>query len=258
MSAAICGGQATQSPGCCFAHPGYACSNSSIHRPTCDAVHTGRSLKRAILGREAPMTIREAPMTIKRSAGHFLIEGTLFILFTCSAYAQTPASTPPAAVPVDPTIELAKAFAWPIAALLIAVLFRRPISAFMSVIGRRITKFSIFKLEVELPPAKAATTAPLLDDIRAATTSAEISELQPHDAGAGSVHNARRFRYHRLGGWRCLANVSVVYRRGHDGTDARCTGLCICRAHTVHRTKAPRCRIGETGALGVGSALPMA
>ena len=35
------------------------------------------------------MTIREAPMTIKRSAGHFLIEGTLFILFTCSAYAQT-------------------------------------------------------------------------------------------------------------------------------------------------------------------------
>jgi hypothetical protein len=122
------------------------------------------------------VTIREAPMTIKRSVGHLLIEGTLFGLFTCSAYAQTAASVAPVAVPVDPTIELAKALAWPIVALLIAVLFRRPLSAFMSVIGRRITKFSIFKLEVELPPATAATTAPLLDDIRTVTTAAEISD----------------------------------------------------------------------------------
>ena len=197
-------------------------------------------------------------MTTKRSVGHFLIEGILFVLLTCSAYAQTSASALPVPAPVDPTIELAKAFAWPIVALLIAALFHRPISVFVREIGRRITKFSIFKLEVELPPATAATTTPLLDDIRTATTSAEISELRVYDAGAGSVHKARRFRHHSLGGWRGVAYVSVVHRRGHDGTNARYTGLRVCRAHSFHRTKAARCRVRETVALGVGSALPLA
>jgi hypothetical protein len=115
-------------------------------------------------------------MTTERSIGHCLIGGTLFVLLTCSVYAQTAATTAPVAAPADPTIELAKALAWPIVALLIAAYFRRPISVFLNVIGRRITKFSIFKLEVELPPAIAATTTPLLDDIRTAATAAEIRD----------------------------------------------------------------------------------
>ena len=84
-------------------------------------------------------------MTTERSIGHCLIGGTLFVLLTCSVYAQTAATTAPVAAPADPTIELAKALAWPIVALLIAAHFRRPISVFLNVIGRRITKFSIVK-----------------------------------------------------------------------------------------------------------------
>jgi hypothetical protein len=115
-------------------------------------------------------------MATKRRFVCGLIEAIPFILLTCRAYAETAAGTPPVAAPGDPRIELAKALAWPVVALLIATLFRRPISAFMSVIGRRITKFSIFKLEIELPPATAATITPLLDDIRNATTPAEIND----------------------------------------------------------------------------------
>jgi hypothetical protein len=111
-------------------------------------------------------------MRTARSTGHLLIKGVLFMLLTCSAYAQTAASTPP----VAPWIELAKALAWPIVALLIAGIFRRPISVFVNAVGSRITKFSIFKVEVELLPAKPAISTPFLDDIRTATSSAEISD----------------------------------------------------------------------------------
>lgn len=84
------------------------------------------------------------------------------------------AATPTAAAP--PVVELAKALAWPIVALALAAIFRRPITVFFSALGSRITKLSLFKVELELLPATPATVSPLLDDIRTATSRAEISD----------------------------------------------------------------------------------
>jgi|SRR5882724_7289892 len=100
-------------------------------------------------------------------------------LVVWGAIAQTaaPASTP--ATPmmsISPTVELVKALGWPVVALLIAAAFRGPISVFVSALGSRITKFSLFKVELELVPATAASSMPLLDDIRTATNSAAISD----------------------------------------------------------------------------------
>jgi hypothetical protein len=96
----------------------------------------------------------------------------------CEAVAQLPpaASAPAVLTPGSMAVELAKALAWPLVALLIAGVFRRPIALFVSALGNRITKISLFKLELTLSPATAATTTPLLDDIRTATNSAMISD----------------------------------------------------------------------------------
>jgi hypothetical protein len=74
------------------------------------------------------------------------------------------------------TIELVKALAWPLVALTIAAVFRQPLGAFITVLGSRITKVSLFKVELELVPAKAASAVPLLDDIQSAANGAEISD----------------------------------------------------------------------------------
>lgn len=119
-------------------------------------------------------------MTVQRYAGHPLFAAIVLIVLACSAYAQTagvtPTTPPPATVPASPEVELAKALGWPIAALVIAGIFFQPISRFVSAIGSRITKLSIFKVEVELLPATAAVSTPLLDDIRTATSSADIND----------------------------------------------------------------------------------
>jgi hypothetical protein len=113
---------------------------------------------------------------------------TMSAFLLCSTVAQT---APPAAAPVgsptapvgspaapvgSPAVELVKTLAWPIVVLLIAVGFRKSIGLFLSALGSRITKLSVFKVELELVPATAATTYPLLDDIRTATNSAMISD----------------------------------------------------------------------------------
>lgn len=99
-------------------------------------------------------------------------------LAACNVMAQAPASAPalPASTGAISVVELVKALAWPIVALVIAGGFRRPIAQFVSALGSRITKLSLFKVELELVPASAATIAPLLDDIRTATCPAEISD----------------------------------------------------------------------------------
>jgi hypothetical protein len=74
-----------------------------------------------------------------------------------------------------PTIELVKALAWPLIALFIAIAYRRPLTLFIGALGSRVTKLSLFKVELELKPA-AATSTPLLDDIRTATSSAAVSD----------------------------------------------------------------------------------
>lgn len=55
----------------------------------------------------------------------------------------------------------------PLVTLLIAVVFHRPIAIFMSELGSRITKLSLFKVELELVSATAATTTPLLENSKA-------------------------------------------------------------------------------------------
>jgi len=103
----------------------------------------------------------------------------LFALIPCLAAGQAVALPPapaPAAAASGPIVELVKALAWPLVALLVAAVFRRPISVFVSALGSRITKLSLFKVELELLPATAATTTPLLDDIRTATSPATISD----------------------------------------------------------------------------------
>ena len=92
--------------------------------------------------------------------------------------AQAPASAPtmPPSAGALSVVELVKALAWPIVALVIAGGFRRPIAQFVGALGSRITKLSLFKVELELVPASAATITPLLDDIRTATNPAAISD----------------------------------------------------------------------------------
>jgi hypothetical protein len=77
---------------------------------------------------------------------------------------------------VDVMVEIAKALAWPIAVLLAALVFRKPLSAFLGTIGGRISKFKVFNLELELASAASATSTPLLDDIRSVANSAELSD----------------------------------------------------------------------------------
>jgi hypothetical protein len=74
------------------------------------------------------------------------------------------------------SVELVKALAWPVIALLIAVIFRQPLGQFLGTLGNRVSKLSLFKVELELLPAAAAVTTPLLDDIRSVTNSAAISD----------------------------------------------------------------------------------
>jgi hypothetical protein len=103
----------------------------------------------------------------------------LSTLATCAAFAQpvVPGPLPPSPTAAStPIVELVKALAWPVVALLIAGIFRRPIGLFVTALGSRITKLSVFKVELELVPASAATATPLLDDIRTATYGAAISD----------------------------------------------------------------------------------
>lgn len=100
-----------------------------------------------------------------------------FLLQTVAQEPQTPsAASTTAPAPSTPLVELVRSLAWPVSALVMAFAFRRPIAAFVTALGTRVTKLSVFKVELELVPATSATSTPLLDDIRTATTSAPISD----------------------------------------------------------------------------------
>lgn len=98
------------------------------------------------------------------------------------AMAQLPASAAASAAASAPATsaalqaDLAKGLAWPVVAIVIAFVFYRPLTLFMSDLGSRITKFSIFKVELELVPASAAIPTPLLDDIRTVAQAADIND----------------------------------------------------------------------------------
>jgi hypothetical protein len=93
-----------------------------------------------------------------------------------SSTGAPPTSTASGIAPL-PAIELAKALAWPLVALLLALAFRRTITEFVAALGSRASKLSLFKVELELAPdAKPATATPWLDDIRTGTTAAPVGD----------------------------------------------------------------------------------
>jgi len=87
-------------------------------------------------------------------------------------------SAPAAAIsaPVLPWVALVTALAWPVAAFAIAFVFRTPLGNFLSGVAGRVTKLSAFKVALELATAPSAAAGPLLDDIRSATTLANVSD----------------------------------------------------------------------------------
>lgn len=110
----------------------------------------------------------------------------LLVPWCCGAQAAQGSTAAPAAsaaalaLPIytglGAVVELTKSLAWPLVALLVAVWFRKPIGDFIGAIGGRISKLSVFSLQLELTAAKPLSTTPLLDDIRAATSSALVSD----------------------------------------------------------------------------------
>jgi hypothetical protein len=118
--------------------------------------------------------------SVRTSIVRALVVGAILLLPVIAAQAEDAANHVPDArtivAPVpDPWTELAKALPWPIAAIAIAALLYKPLTGFIAAIGGRITKLSLFKVEFELKAAEAATSL-LLDDLRTATTGAEISD----------------------------------------------------------------------------------
>ena len=120
-------------------------------------------------------------MSIK--ANRSLVVAATALLAPLCCVAQVLAGAPAASAPIAVTysgvgalVELSKSLAWPLVALIVAVWFREPIGDFIGDIGGRISKLSVFSLQFELAAAKSSTTTPLLDDIRAATSSAQVSD----------------------------------------------------------------------------------
>lgn len=72
-------------------------------------------------------------------------------------------------------VQLIALLAWPVAAVFVALLFRKPLSALVSAIGGRVTKLSLFKVEIELAPSDAATT-PLLDELKRAAIGTQAGD----------------------------------------------------------------------------------
>lgn len=96
-----------------------------------------------------------------------------------NAGGQTVLAQPQAIQPSPPIpwVALVSALAWPVAAIIMAVAFRRPLGDFLRGLATRVTKLSVFKVELELAAAvPSAAVSPLLDDIRSATTPAAISD----------------------------------------------------------------------------------
>lgn len=63
-------------------------------------------------------------------------------------------------------VEIIKALAWPVAALLGAAVFYGPVCEFLRAIGARATKLSLFKVEVELLSVARSSQSPSLEDIK--------------------------------------------------------------------------------------------
>ncbi len=63
-------------------------------------------------------------------------------------------------------VELVKALAWPVAAASTAIAFYQPLSHLFEALGTRATKFSVFKIEIELASAATPSASPSLEEIK--------------------------------------------------------------------------------------------
>ncbi|WP_426161793.1 hypothetical protein [Pseudoduganella sp. R-34] len=114
-----------------------------------------------------------------KSAVATLLMLAAYALIAGQAAAQHPAFTDGVRSGPDANsslVGIVKALAWPVVALAMGIVFYRPITLFVAALGSRITRLSLFKVELELVPAAPATTMPLLDNIRSATLAAEIAD----------------------------------------------------------------------------------
>ena len=76
----------------------------------------------------------------------------------------------------DRVTEAMKTLAWPLFALGAALLFRKPIREVAGGLSTRVTRLSVFNVQLELLPAAAPAASPLLDDIRTGTTWAAVND----------------------------------------------------------------------------------
>jgi hypothetical protein len=97
------------------------------------------------------------------------------------ALAQGAPPSPAVPAPQCPAVvEIVKAIAWPLFALVIALALREPILRAAAAVGKRVTKVSAFNVSLELAAATStganATPMPLLEDIQHASSAALISD----------------------------------------------------------------------------------
>jgi|GEM_PF-2410981 len=97
------------------------------------------------------------------------------VLVGSDAGGQTSQPQPVQVPPSPPWVALVNSLAWPIAAIVMALVFREPLDNFLGGLATRVTKLSVFKVELELRAPNPGVVA-LLDDIRNPTTLAQISD----------------------------------------------------------------------------------
>jgi len=73
-------------------------------------------------------------------------------------------------------VDLINALAWPVAAIATALIFRRPLGRFVESLGGRITKLSLFQMEVELVSAARPTAGPSLENIQRTLSPALLND----------------------------------------------------------------------------------
>lgn len=108
------------------------------------------------------------------------------LLIAWAAASQAPAqpvvrdsarTAPVAAQPVaSAQVEVTKALAWPVAAILLALLLRAPVGRFLVRIAPRITKLGAFQVQLELAASTQAAGGAALAEIRSLVSVAPVGD----------------------------------------------------------------------------------
>jgi hypothetical protein len=96
--------------------------------------------------------------------------------------APSPAPAATTATPAPPraegpvAIQVVTALAWPVVVVIALFALRPALNGFLQGLGSRVTKLSVFKVELELAAATRAEPSPTLEDIRTAPQAAPIAD----------------------------------------------------------------------------------